>query len=402
MTSPSFSGSGARDAREVPVARQIGARDAVRAALAGVRPLVSQSHEGLTLLILEPRALERLPGSETGTGRRWLTFAEAALRGVVRVQEAAAASVPSVVAEADGVDVLLLDGDTIVGGLQNRIVNVSIWLKAGVPTNIPVSCLEQGRWRDGHDLGAGRSGERDFAAGQRADPSLRAMVGAAVNAGVGMDRSPMTADRHGRGEAGVRSAPDAFAADQDGVWLEIEARQQRARSAPPRTPSTISGPRRTVTEARPRGHSRSRPAPRGWRSASSTASSPWTSSTIRSSSRQSGLGSSTVPSRRGWTGAARSRRGPSGLRCDGTRTPGRSVDSCDEPVTRSMTPWSSRRSAWGWMSASMARGSTARHSSSTAGRSMSRSSGARRERWTHPARADHARRDRATTPRRSR
>jgi hypothetical protein len=133
-----------------------------------------------------------------------LTFAEAALRGVVRAQEAAAASVQSVVAEAGGVDVLLLDGDTTVGGLQNRIVNVSIWLKAGVPTHVPVSCLEQGRWRGGYDLGAGRSGGCAFAAGQRADPSLRAMVGAAVNAGVGMDPGPMTADRHRRGGGGGR------------------------------------------------------------------------------------------------------------------------------------------------------------------------------------------------------
>jgi len=229
MTPPSFSGAGAQDAREIPVARRIRARDAVRAALAGVRPLVSEAHEGLTLLILEPRAFERRPGGESGTNRRWLTFAEAAQRGAVRVQEAPTASVPSVIAEADGVDVLLLDGDTIVGGLQNRIVNVSIWLKAGVPTHIPVSCLEQGRWRDGHDTGTGRRGGRDFSAGQRADPSLRAMVGAAVNAGVGMDRGPTMADRHGRGEAGGRSSPDAFAADQHGVWLEIEARQQRAR-----------------------------------------------------------------------------------------------------------------------------------------------------------------------------
>jgi hypothetical protein len=170
MTPPSFPGPGARSAREIPVARRIGARDVVRTALAGVRTLVSQSHEGLTLLVLEPRALERRPDGGSGSDRRWLTFAEAAVRGVVRVQEAAAASVPSVVAEADGVDVLLLDGDTIVGGLQNRIVNVSIWLKAGVLTHIPVSCLEQGRWRDGHDLGAGRSGGRGFGAGQRADP----------------------------------------------------------------------------------------------------------------------------------------------------------------------------------------------------------------------------------------
>ena len=43
-------------------------------------------------------------------------------------------------------DVLLYDGDEIVGAKQNRILNVSVLVEAG-SIRIPVSCTEQGRWR---------------------------------------------------------------------------------------------------------------------------------------------------------------------------------------------------------------------------------------------------------------
>jgi flavodoxin len=43
-------------------------------------------------------------------------------------------------------DVLILDGEELVGAKQNRIVNTTIIIGMGKEVVIPVSCVEQGRW----------------------------------------------------------------------------------------------------------------------------------------------------------------------------------------------------------------------------------------------------------------
>ncbi|MCC6739329.1 MAG: hypothetical protein IT452_09800 [Planctomycetia bacterium] len=42
---------------------------------------------------------------------------------------------------------LLLDGDLVVGGKQNRVVNATFLVGARSEARIPVSCVEHGRWR---------------------------------------------------------------------------------------------------------------------------------------------------------------------------------------------------------------------------------------------------------------
>lgn len=42
--------------------------------------------------------------------------------------------------------VLLLDGEQLVGAKQNRTVNLTLLIAAGAKTEIPVSCVEAGRW----------------------------------------------------------------------------------------------------------------------------------------------------------------------------------------------------------------------------------------------------------------
>lgn len=43
--------------------------------------------------------------------------------------------------------VLILDGEELVGAKQNRIVNTTILIQGNTTIVIPVSCVEQGRWR---------------------------------------------------------------------------------------------------------------------------------------------------------------------------------------------------------------------------------------------------------------
>ncbi len=42
--------------------------------------------------------------------------------------------------------VFLLDGEQLIGAMQNRTVNLSLLIAAGAKTEIPVSCVEAGRW----------------------------------------------------------------------------------------------------------------------------------------------------------------------------------------------------------------------------------------------------------------
>lgn len=54
-------------------------------------------------------------------------------------------------------DVLLLDGEELVGAKQNRVLNLTILAAAGQQIDIPVSCVEAGRWSwRSHRFEAGR------------------------------------------------------------------------------------------------------------------------------------------------------------------------------------------------------------------------------------------------------
>ena len=69
--------------------------------------------------------------------------------GVVTVEEVSeAGSVPDLLVENKGeMRVLFLEGEELVGAKQNRILNTSVLVAAHSRIKIPVSCVEQGRWR---------------------------------------------------------------------------------------------------------------------------------------------------------------------------------------------------------------------------------------------------------------
>ncbi len=57
-------------------------------------------------------------------------------------------SVPDLLVENKGdMRVLFLEGEELIGAKQNRILNTSVLVAAHSKIKIPVSCVEQGRWR---------------------------------------------------------------------------------------------------------------------------------------------------------------------------------------------------------------------------------------------------------------
>lgn len=57
-------------------------------------------------------------------------------------------SVPDLLVENKGnMRVLFLEGEELIGAKQNRVLNTSLLVAAHTKIKIPVSCVEQGRWR---------------------------------------------------------------------------------------------------------------------------------------------------------------------------------------------------------------------------------------------------------------
>lgn len=75
---------------------------------------------------------------------------EAILQGQLDLVEQGSGTVQQVLARNHGdVDVLVLEGDTLVGCKQNRMVAWSVLVGAGTSVPISVGCMERGRWNHG-------------------------------------------------------------------------------------------------------------------------------------------------------------------------------------------------------------------------------------------------------------
>lgn len=114
----------------------------VRALLSegGVRFGEGRSFRGLTLFPMF------LSGGEAE--RDYLLFAEALQGGHVTVQELGEGVISTLVVHNRGDQaVLLVQGEQILGLRQNRMVNSTVLVGAGARAEVPVACVEQGRWR---------------------------------------------------------------------------------------------------------------------------------------------------------------------------------------------------------------------------------------------------------------
>ena len=99
--------------------------------------------------------------------------------------------------------ILLLEGETLTGGMQDRITTASHLLAPDTATDIPVTCVEQGRW------GRTSTGLRP---GGHATPTLRA----------GNSRALAHARRH-----------QTWTADQAGTWREVDRLRTRTTAPAP-------------------------------------------------------------------------------------------------------------------------------------------------------------------------
>jgi hypothetical protein len=105
-------------------------------------------------------------------------------------------SVPELVVDNQSdARLLFLEGQELIGAKQNRILNTTVLVAAHSKLKIPVSCVEQGRWR--------YSTRHFSASGSYAPAKLRRTLKASV----------------GRSAVGMRG----HRADQGEVWGEVEA-----------------------------------------------------------------------------------------------------------------------------------------------------------------------------------
>ena len=97
-----------------------------------------QSHQGLTVFPLT---------AQKPSLYEYLTLDEALHGGFITIQEKGQGTVSEIeVVNRGEKDVLLIDGEELVGAKQNRILNISLIVAAMATASIPVSCVESGRW----------------------------------------------------------------------------------------------------------------------------------------------------------------------------------------------------------------------------------------------------------------
>lgn len=196
-----------------------------------------------TLRLAMPRrsgslAVVPVYGGERPTSAAYCTLVAALAAGEASITELASASVPTLrVLNYGARPVLILDGEEVVGGWQNRVVNTTLLVPPKTAFDLPVSCIEHGRW---HEMRA------TFEPGEAVHPSLRRQKAEQV-----------TASFH------VAAQPQA---DQGAVWAEVAARHRRTGRAQQRRPCAMrtSNARRTWPKPSERWATRTMIPPASW------------------------------------------------------------------------------------------------------------------------------------------
>ena len=110
--------------------------------LASQRVGVGTTHAGMTVFPV-------FASSAAAPALRYRTLEQAIAEGAVEVVEQASATVPELtLRNKDAVMIFVLDGEEVIGGRQNRIVNASFLIAENSTVTLPVTCVEHGRWHD--------------------------------------------------------------------------------------------------------------------------------------------------------------------------------------------------------------------------------------------------------------
>jgi hypothetical protein len=161
--------------------------------------------DGLRLgapMTLEALTLVPLYAHNAASSLAYRTLAEGIASDQVFVIEAPEATVPTLrVLNPARLPVLILDGEQVVGGLQDRVANTTLLVPGGVMLDLPVSCVEQGRW---HEAGS------SFGVGEAAYPTLRRQKIEQVS--------------------GALKERGAALANQGALWQELSERHRRDRT----------------------------------------------------------------------------------------------------------------------------------------------------------------------------
>lgn len=141
-------------------------------------------------------------------GRFYLTLDEAISKGLACIPESR--RIREIIVNVEGEEpVLVVEGTVLVGGLQNRTVNISLLLEAGKEQKIPVSCVERRRWYPRRRFHIGGDGEVFEVASCHAHAQLR------------VKKTESTVQNYVRSN---RPNPDQFQ-----VWEEVERKLQTSK-----------------------------------------------------------------------------------------------------------------------------------------------------------------------------
>ena len=137
----------------------------------------------------------------------FLDLEEALKQGFIEITEISeGGSVPDLeVSNKSESDVIILDGEELIGAKQNRIVNTTIVVGAATKIKIPVSCVEQRRWR-------------------YTSPSFSSSKSVAY--------ASLRRMKHEHVTASLRRE-SSYDTDQSGIWREVDAKMARMHVASP-------------------------------------------------------------------------------------------------------------------------------------------------------------------------